>query len=125
MPAEILSLSELNYIASVSGVAGCIVELIKSERTVLYKGVDSILVVEILCLLALTVSSVCAHVTDGALTVGMDDNVVSLGLFDSYEEANDNAIIQASVTLPNECVKAYQINKVYINIPVWTSLSNT
>lgn len=54
----------------------------------------------------------------------MDDNVVSLGLFDSYEEANDNAIIQASVTLPNECVKAYQINKVYINLPVWTNLSN-
>lgn len=50
-----------------------------------------------------------------------NDSVVSLGLFDSYEDANDNAIMQASVALPQECVKAYQIQKVYINIPVFTS----
>ena len=51
----------------------------------------------------------------------IDDRVVSLGLFNSYEEANDCAIMQASVALPDECVKAYQIQKVYINIPVFTS----
>lgn len=51
----------------------------------------------------------------------IDDKVISLGLFDTYEEANDHAIMQASVALPQECVKAYQIQKVYINIPVFTS----
>jgi len=50
-----------------------------------------------------------------------NDEVISLGLFDTYEDANDNAIMQASVALPHECVKAYQIQKVYINIPVFTS----
>lgn len=54
----------------------------------------------------------------------IDETVVSLGLFNTYEEANDAAIMQASCTLPKECMKAYQINKVYINLPVWTSLSN-
>ena len=50
-----------------------------------------------------------------------DDKVYSLGLFDSYDDANDAAILQASVALPDECMKAYQINKVYINIPVFTT----
>lgn len=49
------------------------------------------------------------------------DDIISLGLFDSYEDANDAAILQASVALPQECMKAYQINKVYINIPAYTT----
>ena len=48
-------------------------------------------------------------------------DVVSLGLYKSYEEANDAAILQASVNLPEECVTCYTITKVYVNAPVWTS----
>lgn len=59
-----------------------------------------------------------------AICCMIDESVVSLGLFNTYEEANDAAIMQASCNLPKECMKAYQINKVYINLPVWTSLSN-
>lgn len=45
----------------------------------------------------------------------VDDTVVSLGLFNSYEEANDAAIYRAAEKLPQESVKAYQIIKSYIN----------
>ena len=45
----------------------------------------------------------------------MDDSVISLGLFDSYERANDAAILYASENLPEERIKAYQIIKSYIN----------
>lgn len=51
----------------------------------------------------------------------INDEVITLGLFDTYEEANDAAIMQASVALPEECMKAFQINKVYINVPVFTT----
>ena len=51
----------------------------------------------------------------------INDEVITLGLFDSYDEASDAAIMQASVALPNECMKAFQINKVYINVPVFTT----
>ena len=44
-----------------------------------------------------------------------DDSVISLGLFASYELANDAAVLKASEQLPNETVKAYEIHKVYIN----------
>ena len=36
-------------------------------------------------------------------------------MFDSYEEANDAIINAAAQDLPTETVKAYQINKVYVN----------
>lgn len=45
----------------------------------------------------------------------MDDSVISLGLFESYERANDEAILYASEKLPEERIKAYQIIKSYIN----------
>ena len=44
-----------------------------------------------------------------------DDTVATLGLFDSYYEAYDAVILTAAKDLPNESVKAFQINKVYIN----------
>ena len=47
--------------------------------------------------------------------------LISLGLFNSYEEANDAAIIQASVTLPEESMQCYEIHKVHINQALWTS----
>ena len=50
-----------------------------------------------------------------------DNSLRSLGLYDTYEEANDHAVMQASVNLPEECMKAYEIHKVYINVPVWTN----
>lgn len=45
-----------------------------------------------------------------------DDTLASLGLFNSYEEANDAAIMFASKNLPVETVKAYEIRKAYINV---------
>ena len=45
-----------------------------------------------------------------------DDTIISLGLFDSYGEAYDAAIIRAASQLPNETLKVFQINKVYVNI---------
>ena len=53
----------------------------------------------------------------------IDDTVIDLGLFDTYEEANDAAIQLAARDLPTENVKAYQINKVYINVAVWKDTS--
>lgn len=44
-----------------------------------------------------------------------DDSVFTTELFDTYEEANDAIINAAAQDLPNESVKAYQINKLYIN----------
>ena len=44
-----------------------------------------------------------------------DDSVFTTNLYDTYEEANDAIISAAAKDLPNESVKAYQINKVYIN----------
>lgn len=49
----------------------------------------------------------------------IDDSLVDMGLFDSYEEANDAAITLASCDLPTENVKCYTINKVYVNETVW------
>ena len=46
------------------------------------------------------------------------DAIVSLGWFDSYEEANDAALRFAASELPKEKVKAYQILKQYINVPM-------
>lgn len=45
----------------------------------------------------------------------VDDSVISLGLFNSYEEANDAAISRAAEKLPQESIKAYQIIKSYVN----------
>lgn len=45
----------------------------------------------------------------------IDDTVSSLGLFNSYEEANDKAIEYAYKDLPKESVKAYQIVKSFVN----------
>lgn len=50
-----------------------------------------------------------------------DDNLVSLGLFEEYDDAYDAAILQASVMLPEECVKCFQVNKVYINTDCFTT----
>ena len=49
----------------------------------------------------------------------VDDELVSRGLYDSYEAANDAAISFAASRLPKEeTVKAYQIVKCYINTAV-------
>lgn len=49
----------------------------------------------------------------------IDDSIVAMNLYDSYEEANDAVIQLAASDLPTENVKAYQINKVYVNAAVW------
>lgn len=49
----------------------------------------------------------------------IDDTVVDLGLYDSYEAANDAVIMFAARELPTETVKAYQIVEVNINTAVW------
>ena len=45
----------------------------------------------------------------------VDDTIVSRGLYDTYDEANDAAVSFAASRLPEETVKAYQIVKCYIN----------
>lgn len=45
-----------------------------------------------------------------------NDQVVSLGLFDTYEQAHDAAIYQAASGLPTECMKAFQIVKSSVNM---------
>lgn len=45
----------------------------------------------------------------------INDSIISLGLFNSYEEANDAAISRAADNLPQESIKAYQIVKSYVN----------
>ena len=45
----------------------------------------------------------------------VDDVVVSLGLCNTYSEAQDRAILFASEELPQERVIAYQINHVFVN----------
>ena len=54
-----------------------------------------------------------------------DGNVYSLGLFTSYEEADDASILKASVKLPEDCVVCYEIHKVRINLPVWNSMGGS
>ena len=49
----------------------------------------------------------------------IDGSVVSLGLYDMYDEAQKQAIMQANSKLPEEFVVAYQINKVYLNLPAY------
>lgn len=48
-----------------------------------------------------------------------DDTIVNLGMFDSYEEANDFAISVAASDLPKETMKCYQINHVRVNTVLW------
>ncbi len=48
----------------------------------------------------------------------VDNSVITLGLFNSYEEANDAAISRASESLPKESVRAYQINKCFCNAAI-------
>ena len=49
-----------------------------------------------------------------------DDELVSLGLFDTYGEAYDEVVRVGSSELPNnELVKAFQINKVFVNTAVY------
>lgn len=48
----------------------------------------------------------------------VEDTLVSRGLYDTYEEANDAAIAFAASRLPEETVKAYQIVKCYVNTAV-------
>lgn len=45
-----------------------------------------------------------------------DNLTASLGLFDSYEQANDAVIIYASQELPKETVAFYQIIEVNQNL---------
>ena len=45
----------------------------------------------------------------------IDDKPVALGLYETYDEAKDAAIITATEQLPTETVKAFTITKVYIN----------
>ena len=49
-----------------------------------------------------------------------DDGLVTLGLFDTYGEAYDEVIRVGSSELPdNELVKAFQINKIFVNTAVY------
>jgi hypothetical protein len=45
----------------------------------------------------------------------VNDDVISLGTFDTHEEAVDAAIRFASEELPTERVKAFQVQHVYLN----------
>jgi hypothetical protein len=49
----------------------------------------------------------------------VDNTVICLGYFDTYEDANDYAITVASSKLPDECIISYHISKHYCNLPVW------
>ena len=51
-----------------------------------------------------------------ALCRTCDDTVITLGLFDSYGEAYNAVIIQAASQLPDETLKVFEINKIYVNI---------
>ena len=53
--------------------------------------------------------------------LGLDDKAFSLGLYDTYEEAKDHGLLQASTNLPKESIKAFRIDKLFINIPVWSN----
>ena len=44
-----------------------------------------------------------------------DDTTVSLGLFDSYGCAYDEAALFAAKELPAETTKAFRIQKVFVN----------
>lgn len=54
----------------------------------------------------------------------VDDVVVSLGLFGSYSEAQDRAILFASEELPQERVIAFQIEHVFVNESVKVEVLN-
>ena len=45
----------------------------------------------------------------------VDDVVVSLGLCNTYSEAQDRAILFSSEELPQERVKAFEIHHVFVN----------
>ena len=45
----------------------------------------------------------------------VDDTIVSRGLYNTFDEANDGAISFAASRLPEETVKAYQIVTCYVN----------
>ena len=48
-----------------------------------------------------------------------------LGTFDTYDDAYEAAILQASAKLPQETVTCFEIHKLYANVPVWTSATPT
>ena len=53
-----------------------------------------------------------------------DGSAVSLGLYDTYDEAKSAAYNYAASELPNECVRSFQIVKVYCNANVdWSAKS--
>ena len=52
----------------------------------------------------------------------IDDNVISLGVFHTYDEAKQAGINQALVTQPDECIKSFQIMKVFVNTDVFTNI---
>lgn len=48
-----------------------------------------------------------------------DNDLIALGLFDSYEEAYNEGVRIASSELPNnELVKTFQISKIFVNTDV-------
>ena len=49
----------------------------------------------------------------------VNDDVISLGAFDTFEEAQDTAVRFASEELPTERVKAFQIQRVFLNVPCY------
>lgn len=53
----------------------------------------------------------------------VDDVVVSLGLCNTYSEAQDRAILFSSEELPQERVIAYEINHVFVNESVKVLIS--
>lgn len=56
------------------------------------------------------------------LCARVDGTAVSLGLYDTYEEAVSAAFNYSATDLPNECVRSFQIVKVYCNTNVdWTT----
>ena len=49
----------------------------------------------------------------------VNDEVISLGTFNTFEEAQDAALMFASEELPIERVKAFQIQRVFLNVPCY------
>lgn len=45
----------------------------------------------------------------------IDNTQRATQLFDTYDEANDAALLVAMEKLPEESVVAYQVNRVYVN----------
>ena len=48
----------------------------------------------------------------------VDNKIYVLGIYETYAEAYDAAVLDAAKELPKETVKSFMINDIYINVAV-------